>query len=243
VLCKKGLDEVVKVGGFWIDRYEASVWSNRDCTGTQYGASGDDYGTGFPGNGNWTTKRYACSKNGVMPARHVTWFQAVQACELSGKHLCTNEEWQAAAAGTHDPGASGTGTQCLVSGAAPRNTGLAGTTPAATTTCVSRYGAQDMIGNLFERVTLWGQAGLTYLTASSGIFAKPWPESYGDDAVVNLNSSVFVTESTATNGAPAAAVRGGGYASGTNAGLFNIAMNTAPSYSSERDGLRCCLSY
>lgn len=36
---------IVKVGtgasAFWIDRYEASVWSNRDGTGTQYGASPD----------------------------------------------------------------------------------------------------------------------------------------------------------------------------------------------------------
>src|SRR5262249_16884910 len=34
VLCKQGVDEVVKVGrkgsAFWIDRYEASVWDKED---------------------------------------------------------------------------------------------------------------------------------------------------------------------------------------------------------------------
>ena len=43
-VCKKGADEMVKVGtgmsAFWIDRYEASVWSNADGTGSQYGAIG-----------------------------------------------------------------------------------------------------------------------------------------------------------------------------------------------------------
>src|SRR6185503_7301258 len=40
VMCKKGADEVVKVGrgasAFWIDRYEGSIWQNPDGTGTQY---------------------------------------------------------------------------------------------------------------------------------------------------------------------------------------------------------------
>ena len=109
VLCEKGLDQMVKVGNFWIDRYEISLWENVNCTGTQYGASGDDYPGTFPDNGNWTSELYACSIAGVTPSRYVTWFQAQQSCEAAGKDLCTNAEWQAAAAGTSDPGGTGTG--------------------------------------------------------------------------------------------------------------------------------------
>jgi hypothetical protein len=50
-VCKRGGDEMVKVGrgmsAFWIDRYEMSVWSNAEGTGTQYGAlMGDDFTAG-----------------------------------------------------------------------------------------------------------------------------------------------------------------------------------------------------
>ena len=41
ILCIKGADEMVKVGNFWIDWYEASIWSNADCTGQQYGSASD----------------------------------------------------------------------------------------------------------------------------------------------------------------------------------------------------------
>src|SRR5262249_12706208 len=41
LVCRRGFDEVVRVGtgatAFWADRYEASVWSNPDGSGTQYG--------------------------------------------------------------------------------------------------------------------------------------------------------------------------------------------------------------
>ena len=41
-----GTDRMVKVGDFWIDKYEMSAWQNADCTGTQYGASADNWSTG-----------------------------------------------------------------------------------------------------------------------------------------------------------------------------------------------------
>jgi hypothetical protein len=49
VVCARGNDEVVKVGlrqgAFWIDRYEASIWSEPDGTGTQQNAP---YPSTFP---------------------------------------------------------------------------------------------------------------------------------------------------------------------------------------------------
>src|SRR5439155_549721 len=125
--------DAVLVGPVCVDRYEASVWSipsgSNELVGkirrgratvaqlaaagaVQMGAipmsgcTGSDYGPAFPPNGNWTTPLYAASIAGVPPSSCVTWFQAEQACRLAGKRLLTNQEWQAAAAGTPDPGAA-----------------------------------------------------------------------------------------------------------------------------------------
>jgi len=101
VFCKKGPDYLVKVGDFWIDKYEMVVSSTSSCVGpypTTY--------TGFNNTNNWATLLYACSiaasptPTFVFPSTGLTYYQAQQACTNSGKHLCTNAEWQAAASGT-----------------------------------------------------------------------------------------------------------------------------------------------
>lgn len=107
-LCKKGVDEVVKVGTggsvFWIDRYEASIWANATATGMQYGlASYTEYPATFPENGEYTAPLYALSvplPAGSLPSAWMTWFQAQAACRLSGKRLPSGEEWLAASQGT-----------------------------------------------------------------------------------------------------------------------------------------------
>src|SRR5262249_45356987 len=67
----------------------------------------------FPASGNWTPIPgsnppspgvYAVSVAGVQPSRCITWFQANQACLLSGKRLLTNREWQGAPARPPEPG-------------------------------------------------------------------------------------------------------------------------------------------
>src|SRR5438874_617328 len=73
--------------------------------GTQYGVSSADYPCLANGN-DCKGKIYARSVAGVTPSRSITWFQAQQALANSGKRLPTNAEWQQAAAGTPDPGAS-----------------------------------------------------------------------------------------------------------------------------------------
>lgn len=78
----------------------------------------DDYPAGFPdlvesdgcsggcedyvGELDWIeivpqeTPVYACSLEGVVPAKYLSWFQAKRACENSGKVLCPIEVWRAA---------------------------------------------------------------------------------------------------------------------------------------------------
>lgn len=174
----------VLVGTTCVDKYEASVWQATDSTligeikaGTvtladlQAGAillgqsSGDLALAGCPTTGNGCTNVYAVSIPGVLPSRHINWFQATAAARNSGKRLLTNQEWQAAASGTPD------GAPCIVSG----GIGALGTT--GTTGCVSDVGAYDMVGNLWELVGDWVRLGTCAgpLFSSTGDINCYWP--------------------------------------------------------------------
>jgi len=262
-LCKRGKDEMVKVGSFWIDRYEVSLGDSKaynagkcDGAGNWFGGASvkndcsKDFPITFPCNGNWSTKVHACSVKGKKPSRVMTWFQAAQACELAGKRLCSNYQWQVAAAGTHDPGSwpdsnskdgcSGTWKigSCNTCSAAIRSTGNAGTTASATTSCVSNWGAEDMVGNLTEWTAMWGQAGPGWATKTA-YFAYPWPSGYFDDSTENLNGN-SANPNQWTQGAPSAALRGGPYSRGKASGTFHISMYNGPTRGDGFIGARCC---
>ena len=146
--------------------------------------------TNFPPNGQWTPVSgsnppspgvYAVSISGVLPSACVTWFQASQACRLSGKRLARNDEWQDAAAGTPDT------TDCNISTAGPVNTG-------ARSNCKSNWGAFDMVGNEWEWVADWGDL-------ANG--CTSWPAGFGSDqSCVGGPGSPYL---------PGALLRGGGW--------------------------------
>jgi len=235
VLCKQGPDEVVKVGAggsvFWIDRYEATIWANTNATGTQYGrSSASEYPSTFPENGEYTSALYALSVAGKKPSAYMTWFQAQAACRLGGKRLPTGEEWLMAALGTPDPDAhTGDGGFCVTSASGPRNTG-------GGTACVSQWGAEDMIGNLWEWTADW-YAGL----GDSGVNHAWTRDTYAGDGTWNLASSAH--DGTAWQvGLPAAALRGGHWDLGSQAGRFALSLSNAPSNRASAIGLRCVLA-
>ncbi len=236
-LCKKGVDEVVKVGtggsAFWIDRYEASIWANTAATGTQYGLSSyTEYPATFPENGEYTMPLYALSVVGNRPSAWMTWFQAQATCRLSGKRLPTGEEWLAAAIGTQNPGAHDrTGGFCVTNASGPRNTG-------GGTACVSTWGAQDMIGNLWEWTTDW-YAGLG---ANNGASQGTWTRSaYNGDGTWNIASQAYDGSAWQTS-LPAAAFRGGSWPDGASAGRFALFLEYSPSAYGTTIGFRCVLS-
>jgi hypothetical protein len=175
------------------------------------------YGAGFPFSGNWTSPVYAVSVAGTLPSGCVTYFQAEQACALSGKRLVTNNEWQRAAAGTPDPGTDDGTTDCNVLSPAFSLTG-------ARSTCQSSWGAYDMVGNVDEMTADWDEL-FNKVSANYG------PQFGGDLSAIggDGNAAVF----------PAPIIRGGAAFSGAGAGVFAARTSFGAGAAIREVGLRC----
>ena len=179
------------------------------------------YPMNFPANGNWTPVAgssppspgvYAVSIPGVRPSTCITWFQAEQACAVSGKRLASNQEWQRAAAGTPD------GAPCVVSAMAAASTG-------ANAGCLSQWGAYDMVGNVWEWVGGWVDKG-----NNSCAF---WPAAFGGDvSCVGGSGSAF-------SNLPGALIRGGSWGDAATAGVFAVIGLHQPSDTDGAIGFRC----
>jgi Sulfatase-modifying factor enzyme 1 len=192
--------------------------------GTCSGSS--DYGMGFPNTGNWLPVAgsnppspgvYAVSVAGVRPSACISWFQANQACALSGKRLLRNGEWQRAAAGTPDPGSAPGSMDCNTSSTGPSDTG-------SRTNCVSVWGVFDMVGNTEEWVEDWGEVAND---------CTNWPAAFGDDV------SCIGGPGYGYSNFPTGLARGGTWVDGSNAGVFAVASTVPPSLEGPGVGFRC----
>jgi len=212
-------DIMVAVGPWCVDKYEASVWSTA-TGGTQYGGASDNYLCNDNGQDcavGATYPIYARSVSGVAPSDEITWFQANMACFNAGKELLPNAVWQAAAAGTADPGSTGSGTNCNVNGGAKENTGGA-------TGCVSTWGAEDMIGNVWEWVAEWGTAG-SGASGSMGAMVEVdgTGTGYNNDGQWNIGGNSYTNYAAPAGwiaGQIPAVLRGGCWGNGADAGVF-----------------------
>lgn len=188
-------DEMIWVAGVCVDKYEASIWDapvgGNQITGEiPCGRDGQD-----------CDNIWARSVAGVQPRGSISWLQAQQALANSGKRLLTNAEWQMAAAGTPDPGASPGSEDC--------NSDFDFEVTGERTNCVSRWGAHDMVGNVSELVADW-----VLFSTSCG----DW--SILSDDLMCFAGSTFATSS------PGVLIRGGANDSGAGAGPLAISVWT-----------------
>jgi formylglycine-generating enzyme required for sulfatase activity len=175
----------------------------------------------FPPNGNWTAPLYAVSIAAVLPTTCATWFQAEQACALSGKRLLTNQEFQRAAAGTPDTGLDDGVTDCNISTAgSPVNTG-------SRSKCLSNWGPNDMVGNVNEWVADW--------VPLSTVLFLGWKGGFSPDGMGLADGPGAAT----TSDGPGAITRGGSWLEGTFAGVFKIDAGFNPSDAEPFIGFRC----
>jgi len=238
-------DSVVS-GTVCMDTYEASVWrvpnpttANKSLVSkiqqgkataadlaaggaTQLGIGGtDDYAPCADSGQNCANDIFAVSLPGVPPSANITWFQALAACKNARKRLPSNAEWQAAVAGTPDPGPDNGTTDCNT------NSVLAAVDTGSRSNCKSARGAFDMVGNLDEWVADWVQKSTTCGAWSAGTSPT------GDDQCLAGANTV---------GEPGALLRGGFFTRGTPSGPLAVDATDGirgPSLSNALVGFRC----
>ena len=235
--------DAVVSGTVCMDKYEASVWrvpnpmtTNRGLVlkiqqgkatvalltaggATQLGSTYPaGYATCADNGQNCTNDIYAVSLPGVLPSAYATWFQAQAACKNARKRLPSNAEWQAAVAGTPDPGPDNGTTDCNTAGIVAVETG-------SRSSCKSADGAFDMVGNLDEWVADW--------------VARSTVPCFGlwSPGISQTDGACLVGAST--QGEPGALLRGGDDVFGTHAGPFAIEGQYSPSEASGAIGFRC----
>lgn len=223
--CPAGM---LRVATLCVDIYEASVW-NEEAT-VQYGVDANDYPCSDDASdcGNI----FARSLPGVFPSRYVNWFQAQQACANVGKRLPTNAEWQLAVAGSPDsfpPGGCNAG---------PNSSGQPVPTDGSAPFCQSRWGMNDMVGNLSEWVTDWQQ------TSSDAQFNRQTCETWSRNGFTFSDDLMcLTTPDSGVRTMPMALVRGHSFeALGTNPdtspGPFSLDLEF-PDSNSRKIGFRC----
>ena len=234
--------DAVVSGSSCMDKFEASVWRVPDPTtlnrrlvrkiqsglatladlraggATPLGSTSDDYAPCADSGQNCVDDVYAVSLPGVPPSVAITWFQAQAACENAGKRLPSNAEWQAAVAGTPDPGGDDGTTDC--------NTGNAfkaiatGSRPA----CVSARGAFDMVGNVYEWVADWVPG-----STRCGVWSPSVSPTDDDQCLAGPGAT----------GEPSALLRGGNFFSGALAGPHAVLGSNPVSGVNVSIGFRC----
>jgi formylglycine-generating enzyme required for sulfatase activity len=172
-LCETGdaNDAMVRVGSWCVDKYDAvicdatkkgkefdtSCISDNNSNNGPHAADPEESRNSLPRvithEGIILNENYrAYSKKDFYPTRFVTYYQASSACANSGKQLLSDAMWVTASRGTVDPGANDglTNNKCNTVSDYLRPNGRAGSTPGGADSCISQWGVEDMIGNVYK---------------------------------------------------------------------------------------------
>jgi formylglycine-generating enzyme required for sulfatase activity len=168
-------------------------------------------------NGTGCASVYAVSIPGVSPSPWLTWL-AVAVARNSLKRLPINQEWQAAALGTPDPGISDDGSTTYTTNAGPFVLSATG----SRSQYVSAVGAFDMVGNVWEWVADW-------VDIPSGCTT-----TFNDD---QIRFGGPPASPPANN--PGAMLRGGARNGGASAGVFAVTVIDRGSFLGDTSGFRC----
>jgi len=107
----------------------------------------------------------------------------------------------------------------------------------------------DLAGNVWEW-TNWNvltdkaspQNAYIEINAATPTTSMPQISFYPEHSSYNATSQGIGRYYPSTNGSGGAAIRGGSWNDGTNAGVFALSLNNAPSYSNSNVGFRCAWS-
>lgn len=217
-------------GSFCIDKYEASA----------------DGGCPYQSPANQRESRLnldygACkpqSKLSALPWRFISQNQAATACAKAGKRLPTNSEWLAAAQGTSDKDAGWGANDCQVANNWPQQPGASG----SGADCVSSAGAYDLIGNVWEWVEgtvsegnfkdkVLPDSGYVLSVDDEALPAETRPDA-GDE---NYYGDYFWIKQKGVRGI----ARGGYWDNAKNAGQYAMYVVSEPSFAGTGVGFRC----
>jgi hypothetical protein len=239
-------DVMVAVGPWCVDKYGATV-----CDSSQTGAAFDRSCISSSNGNNGTLKddpknlltqkidpqgrlldaHYrAYSRKGLVPTRFIDYYQALTACANAGKEVIPDSIRIGAALGTFDPGPNDgqTNTRCNTQSSGPRAAGLAGTKPGGEDSCISQWGVEDMVGNVYE----WtGQ--------TSSVMAGDWGAAFDRQAGAGLAAPAAPNSAHPPIDSPAVVMRGGSYGAGAPAGVFTMVLTVPASHALSATGFRC----
>ena len=205
------------------------------CVDVYEAAAGEACPAPSPGNKIQSTENIhnaeciPVSEPDASPWRFVTRDQAMQACARAGKRLPTSAEWYQLSLGMAE-----VEDRCNVDSGGVSMTGK-------NSECVSPHGAYDLVGNVWEWVSddvIDGQYNNRQLP-ETGFVAQI--DGGGMAVVSSSTESELFGEDYFWSKAEGAygIMRGGYYDSGSDAGIYTVHADVAPTLSGTAIGFRC----